>query len=68
MDPELVFVDLLQEPKNRFSARRAGATNLFVVPARQASWAEEIESSESIPGLHKRLQIWALKVPTKPSP
>ncbi len=49
------------EPKNRFSGWRAGATTLFVVPARQATYAGEIDSSESIPGLHKRLQIRALR-------
>jgi hypothetical protein len=49
-----------KEPRNRFSAWRAGTTTLFVVPARQASWAGGIESSESIPGLLKHLQIRAL--------
>ncbi len=49
-----------KESKNRFSARRASTTTLFVVPARQATWAGEIDSSESIPGLHKHLQIRAL--------
>jgi hypothetical protein len=44
------------EPRNRFPARRAGTTTLFVVLARQAGG---IDSSESIPGLHKRLQIRA---------
>jgi hypothetical protein len=39
-----------KEPRNRFSAWRAGTTTLFFVPARLA---------ESIPGLHKRLQIRA---------
>ncbi len=34
---------------------------LFVVLARQATLAGEIDSSESIFGLHKRLQIRALK-------
>jgi hypothetical protein len=33
---EPVFVDL--EPRNRFLAWRAGATTLFVVPDRQATW------------------------------
>jgi hypothetical protein len=49
-----------KKPKNRFPAWRAGTTTLFVVPARQATWAGEIDSSESIPGLHKRLQMRAL--------
>jgi hypothetical protein len=48
------------EPKNRFSGWRAGTTTLFVVPARQATQADEIDSSELIPRLHKRLQIRAL--------
>jgi hypothetical protein len=38
---------------------RAGTATLFVVPARQATWAGEIDSSESIFGLHKRSQIRA---------
>jgi hypothetical protein len=33
---------------------------LFVVLARQATYAGEIDSSESMPGLHKRLQIRVL--------
>ncbi len=47
------------EPENRFSGWRAGTTALFVVAARQATQAGEVDSSESIPGLHKRLQIRA---------
>ncbi len=47
-------------PRNRFPAWRASMTTLFVVPARQATEAGEIDSSESIPGLHKHLQIRAL--------
>jgi hypothetical protein len=34
--------------------------NPFLLPARHATQAGEIESSESIPRLLKRLQIWAL--------
>jgi hypothetical protein len=49
----------LKEPRYRFPAWRAGTKSLFVVLARQATWASEIDSSESIPGLHKRLQIRA---------
>jgi hypothetical protein len=49
-----------QEPRNRFPAWRAGSKTLFVVLARQATKVGEIDSSESIPGLHKRLQIRAL--------
>ncbi len=48
-----------QESRHRFPAWRAGTTTLLVVPARHATWAGEIESSESIPGLLKRLQIRA---------
>ncbi len=48
-----------KEPRYRFPALRAGTKTLFVVLARQATWAGEIDSSESIPGLHKRLQIRA---------
>ncbi len=44
----------------RFPAWRAGTKTLFVELARQDTWAGEIDSSESIPGLHKRLQIRAL--------
>ncbi len=42
-----------KEPRNRYPDRRASTTTLFVVPARQAT-------SESIPVLHKHLQIRAL--------
>ncbi len=38
----------------------AGTTTLFVVPAPTGYVGCEIDSSESIPGLHKRLQIRAL--------
>jgi hypothetical protein len=37
----------------------AGTITLFVVPARQVAKAEGIDSLGSIPGLLKRLQIWA---------
>jgi len=37
-----------------------GTTNLFIVPARQASKADKINSLVSIPGLLKRLKIRAL--------
>jgi hypothetical protein len=47
------------ESRNRFPAGQAGMTTLFEVPARQATEAGGIESSESIAGLHKRLQIGA---------
>ncbi len=49
-----------KKPRNRFPAWWAGTTNLFVVPALQATKAGAIDSSESIPGPHKRLQIRAL--------
>ncbi len=49
-----------QEPMNRFPAWRAGTKTLFVALARQATKVGKINSSESIPGLHKRLQIRAL--------
>jgi len=45
------------EPRNRFSAWRAGTTTLLDVPARRAALTGGIASSESIPGLHKRLKI-----------
>ncbi len=48
-----------KEPRNRFPAWLAATTTLFVVPARQAAQAGGIDSSESIPGLLKRLQIRA---------
>ena len=38
-----------------------GTTNLFIVPARQASKADKINSLVSIPGLLKRLKIQAQK-------
>ncbi len=63
--PEPVFVRSsrpFKEPRNRFPAWRACTTTLFVVPARQATWVGGIGLSESIPGLHKRLQIRALDV------
>jgi hypothetical protein len=40
-----------------YVASRSGRITLCVVPARQATWANEINSSESIPGFLKRLQI-----------
>jgi len=49
-----------KEPRNRFPARLAGTTTLFVVPARQAAQTGGIDSSESIPGLLKRLRVRAL--------
>jgi hypothetical protein len=48
-----------EEPRNRFPPLRTGTIILYVVPARQETWASGIDSSESIPGLHKRLQIRA---------
>jgi hypothetical protein len=48
-----------KEPRNPFPAYRASASTLFVVPARQATKAAGVDSSESIPGLHKCLQIRA---------
>ncbi len=45
-----------KEPRNRFPACRTCSTTLFVVPACQAGG---IVPSESISGLHKRLQIRA---------
>jgi hypothetical protein len=52
---EPVFVNLLMSP-----AWRAGTTTLFVVPAlKQATWACEIVTLESIPVLLKRLKIRA---------
>ncbi len=48
-----------KEPRNRFPAWRGGTTIIFVVPARQATWASGINFSESIPGLLKCLQIRA---------
>jgi hypothetical protein len=61
MSTEFVFVDLLRRPgiDSQIPAWRAGMTT-FVKPARQATEAGGIDSSESIPGLHKRLQIRAL--------
>ncbi len=55
----LPFYIAFQEPRNRFQAWRAGTTTLFVVQARQASWVGGIDSSDSIPGLLKCLQIRA---------
>ncbi len=49
-----------KEPRNRFPSWRSGTTTLFVGPARQTTYAGGIDFSESIPGLHKRLQIRAL--------
>ncbi len=49
-----------KEPRNRFPSWRSGTTTLFVGPARQTTKAGGIDFSESIPGLHKRLQIRAL--------
>ena len=55
---EPVFVDLFRSPE--IDSRRAGTTTLFGAPGRQATQADEIDSSDSIPGLHKHLQIRAL--------
>ncbi len=48
-----------KESRNRFPTWRACMTTIFVVLARQATYAGGINSSESIPGLQKRLQIQA---------
>jgi hypothetical protein len=48
-----------EEPSNRFPGWRARTTSLLFVPARRATFSNGIDFSESIPGLHKRLQIWA---------
>jgi hypothetical protein len=53
------------EPRNQFQAWRAGTTTLFVVLARQAG---RIDSSESISGLLKRLQIRSLFPAYAPAP
>jgi hypothetical protein len=45
--------------RNRFPDWRASTTTLFIVPACQPTQAGGIDTSESIPGLHKRLQIRA---------
>ncbi len=49
-----------KEPRRRFPAWRTWSTTLFVAPTRQSTKAGGIGPSESIPGLHKRLQIRAL--------
>ncbi len=56
---EPVFVNLQGAQESIPSP--AGMT-LFVVPARQATSVGGIDYSESIPGLHKRLQIRALVI------
>ncbi len=48
-----------REPRYRFLAWWAGTTTIFVVSAHQVTKACGIESSESIPELHNRLQIRA---------
>ncbi len=53
---EPVFVDLLRNQVSILSLAGRYET-LFVVLSRQATKAGEIDSSESMPGLHKRLQI-----------
>jgi hypothetical protein len=58
---EPVFLNLLGAQESIPSlAGPYGTTTLFDVPARQATLAWEIDSSESIYGLFKRLQIRAL--------
>ncbi len=42
-----------------YAAWRVGTITQFVVPTRQATQAVGIDSLGSIPGLLKRLQIWA---------
>jgi hypothetical protein len=58
--PEPVFVNLSRSPG--IDSQRAGTLTLLVLPARQATWAGGIDSSESIPGLHNRLQIRPLLI------
>jgi hypothetical protein len=55
--PEPVFVNLLRSPG--FDSQPGGpvTATLFVVTACQSTKAGGIDSSESIPGLLKRLQI-----------
>jgi len=48
-----------KEPRNQFSAWRAGTTTLIFVSHSQATKAVGIYSSDSIPGFLKRLQIRA---------
>jgi hypothetical protein len=55
--PEPEFVNLFKEPMNRFPTWRIGPTALFDVPARLITLAGGIDSLESSPELHKRLQI-----------
>ncbi len=43
-----------------YVARRTGTITIFVLPLRQATYAGESYSLESIPGLLKRLRIRAL--------
>jgi hypothetical protein len=59
-NPEPEFENLLRSLRiDSFPDWRASTTTPFIVPACQTSQAGGIDSSESIPGLHKQLQIRA---------
>jgi hypothetical protein len=60
IEPRNLICRPFKEPRNRFPALQAGTTTLFVVTARQATLADGIDSSKSIPRLHKRFQKQAL--------
>ncbi len=59
-EPRARICKPFKEPRNRFQAWRAHTTTLFIVHVCQATKVRGMDSSESIPGLHKRLQIRAL--------
>jgi hypothetical protein len=53
----------LKEPRNRFTACRAGTTNRVIVPARKTSVHRLAESIPRNPGLLKRLRLSHFKGP-----
>ncbi len=53
-------IDYKESIPSAYVAWQAGTTNRVAIPARQAKLAGGIDSLESIPGLLKSLQIWAL--------
>jgi hypothetical protein len=54
-----VFLDPLRSPEIDSQLADRYDNPICCIPARQATKASGIDSSESIPGLHKRLQIRA---------
>jgi hypothetical protein len=61
--PETIFVNLLWSSGIDPSLAGRYSNPIFIVPARQTTYPGGVDSSESMLGLHKRLQIRALPAP-----